>query len=286
MKKKTYEYLTFYSPSFVYIPYDNIENLSIRKDKKIYNNSIIGTRKDNSNIFSDVSGVLAGSMKMNYLSGHSESLIIENDFMDRKKVLNPYKDISSLNKNEINDLLIKHGLYKRLNSKSTLIVNSTYNSKNDIGDMFINYESYDEILETIDEILNVYNIKVCYIVVPHEDFVSIDAYNKYINAFDNICIVHSNKKFNDKSCVFYDVEDIMAAGKAIHQDSFFDSTMISIISDNNKVAIKTKVYSSLTEVLDTFKIKYKNKSVYINGNMYSDINDFVITRDVKIIEVK
>ena len=197
MKKKTYEYLTFYSPSFVYIPYDNIENLSIRKDKKIYNNSIIGTRKDNSNIFSDVSGVLAGSMKMNYLSGHSEALIIENDFMDRKKVLNPYKDISSLNKNEINDLLIKHGLYKRLNSKSTLIVNSTYNSKNDIGDMFINYESYDEILETIDEILNVYNIKVCYIVVPREDFVSIDAYNKYINAFDNICIVHSNKKFND-----------------------------------------------------------------------------------------
>lgn len=284
MKTKTYEYLTYYSPSFIYIPYDNIDTLNIRKDKKVFNNMHLGTRKDNSNIFSSVSGIIVGSKKMNYLDGTYDSLIIENDFIERRKKISPFKELSMLNKNEINDLLIKYGLYKRINSKTILIVKSTF-SKKDYGDMVINYESYEEILESIDELLEVYKIKNCYIVIPNDDLVSRSAFNKYINAFPNICITNSDKKIKNNKSVIYSIEDVLAVNKAVHLDYLLDNTMITINS-KDRIVVRVKLFSSLIEVLDALKIKYKNKKVYVNDKFIEDISDFVITRNIKIVEIK
>ncbi|UKI58107.1 MAG: hypothetical protein L6V81_01230 [Clostridium sp.] len=44
----------------------------------------------------------------------------------------------------------------------------------------------------------------------------------------NICLVHSNNKFKDSTCVFYSIEEILAIYKAIHLDYMYDNTIITI----------------------------------------------------------
>ena len=97
-----------------------------------------------------------------------------------------------------------------------------------------------EILEAIDEFMSAFGMKNCYICVDRNDLYSIEAYNKYINAFLNICMVHSNKKFKDSTCVFYSVEEILAIHKAISLDYMYDNTILTINNGkpNNLFIIK------------------------------------------------
>ena len=53
----------------------------------------------------------------------------------------------------------------KINSKTTLVVTSLYDKKYDLNDMVINYESYEEILEAIDEFMNKFNMKNCFLNV-------------------------------------------------------------------------------------------------------------------------
>ena len=104
---------------------------------------MLGTRKNGEKIFSPVSGIVIGK-KTTYYNGYSStSLVIENNFMDKRVKLNPVKNITKLKKSEIVSSLEKYGLNKKINSKTTLVVNSLYDKKYDLKDIVINYESYE-----------------------------------------------------------------------------------------------------------------------------------------------
>lgn len=282
--KNTLEYLTYYSPSFIYIPFDTKEKLLLKKDKSIYFNMHLGQTNKGENIFSPVSGEIKAIQKVNLIKGASDSLVIENNFIEYKKKINPYRNILSMKKEEIKELLIKYNLYQKTTSKTILVVTSKYNKKYDLGDMVINYESYEEILETIDELLGIYNIQNAYIVIPREDFISRSAYNKYINAFHNICIVSSLKKLKNNKCTFYDVEDILSINKAIHLDSIKDTKMITINYQKKPIILKVKLYTLLSELFFSLNIDYKNKKIYVNDTLI-DINNFIISNEVRSIKV-
>ena len=286
MAKKIQEYITYLSPEFIYIPFDNMETLRIKKSKNVYHNMSLGTRNDGTQIFSPVSGRIIGVKEMDFKNNRYNSLVIENNFIDKKEVLNPLRNVSKLKKSEIVESLNKYGLGKNLNSKTTLVVNSLYDKKYDLKDMVINYESYEEILEAIDEFMNVFNIKNCYICVDKNDLYSISAYEKYINAFLNICMVHSNKKFrNNNNVAFYNVEDILAIHKAMCLDYMYDNTIITI-NDGDTTIVKVKLYTSLYELLKALKISFNNKYVYVDKKEINNIKDFVIDRDVRSVIVR
>ena len=238
MAKKIQEYITYLSPNYIYVPFDNMELLRIKKSKNVYHNMSLGTTSDGKYIYSPVSGRIVGLKEMEYSGGKYNSLVIENDFIDKKEQLNPLKNVSKLKKADIIESLTKYGLNKSINSKTTLVVNSLYNKKYDLRDMVINHESYEEILEAIDEFMNVFNMKNCYICVDKNDLYSINAYEKYINAFLNICLVHSNKRFKDNKCVFYGVEDILAIHKAMCLDYMYDNTIITINHKGEPTIVK------------------------------------------------
>ena len=151
--------------------------------------------------------------------------------------------------------------------------------------MVINYESYEEIVEAIDEFMYIFNIKNCYICIDKNDLYSIDAYEKYVNAFLNICIVHSNRKFRDDTCVFYSVEEILAIHKAICLDYMYDNTIITI-NDGKPIIVKVKVFTSLYELFKALKVDYKSKDVYVDGNIIGEITDFVIDSTIRSIIIK
>lgn len=283
--KKVQEYITYLSPEFIYVPFDNIELLHIKKSKLVYNNTFLGTTNDGSKIFSPVSGKIIGVKDMIYNKKNSKALVIENDFIDRREKLNPTRNMSKLKRSEIVESLEKYGLNKKINSKTTLVVNSLYDKNNDLKDMVINYESYEEILEAIDEFMNIFNMKTCYICVDRDDLISISAYEKYINAFLNICLVHSNKKFKDSTCVFYSVEEILAIYKAIHLDYMYDNTIITI-NDGSPTIVKVKLYTPLCELLRALKMSVRDSEIFVNGKKQENILNFVIDSTVRSVTIK
>lgn len=283
--KKVQEYITYLSPEFIYVPFDNIELLHIKKSKLVYNNTFLGTTNDGSKIFSPVSGKIIGVKDMIYNNKNSKALVIENDFIDRREKLNPTRNMSKLKRSEIVESLEKYGLNKKINSKTTLVVNSLYDKNNDLKDMVINYESYEEILEAIDEFMDIFNMKTCYICVDRDDLISISAYEKYINAFLNICLVHSNKKFKDSTCVFYSVEEILAIYKAIHLDYMYDNTIITI-NNGSPTIVKVKLYTPLCELLRALKMSIRDSEIFVNGKKQENILNFVIDSTVRSVTIK
>jgi len=284
-EKKAQEYITYFTPEFIYVPFDNINLLELSKNKKVYNNQLLGTKNDGTKIFSPVSGSVVGVRKSFYNGYESDSLVIENDFIDRRVKLNPTKSISKIKKSEIVESLEKYGLNKKINSKTTLVVNSLYDKNYDLKDLVINVESYEEILEAIDEFMEIFNMKTCYLCIDRNDLYSINAYEKYVNAFLNICIVHSNKKFKDSKCVFYSIEEILAIYKAIHMDYMYDNTIITI-NNGKTTVVKVKVYSALYETLEALKIPYKTKVVYVNNIKVENVKAFVIDSSVRSVVIK
>ena len=286
MKKKFQEYLTYLSPEFIYIPFDKMELLKIKSSKTVLNNTFLGNMEDGRNIFSPVSGKILGIKEMQFNGKKSNCLVVENDFIDKREKLNPSRSISKVKKSELKESLDKYGLNKKINSKTTLVVNSYYDKKTDLKDVVINYESYEEILEAIDEFMSIFNMKNCYICIDKADLYSIHSYEKYINAFLNICIVHSNRKFKDENCVFYTIEEILAIYRAIHQDYVYDNTIITIYDGVESTVVKVKLYTSLNELLKVLKITSKGKSILVNGTVIDDSKDFVIDSTVRSVIIK
>lgn len=285
MAKEIQEYITYLSPEFIYVPFDSIDKLQLSKNKLVNHNTLLGERDNGKKIFSPVSGKVIGAKEMIYKSGKCKSLVIENDFIDKKEKLNPTRNLSKTKKSDIVESLKKYGLDNKINSKTTLVVNSLYDKNYDLKDMVINYECYEEILEAIDEFMSAFGMKNCYVCVDRNDLYSIEAYNKYINAFLNICMVHSNKKFKDSTCVFYSVEEILAIHKAISLDYMYDNTILTI-NNGKPTIVKVKLYTSLVELLEALKIPYKTKKIYIDSNIIDNPSDFIIDSSVRSVIVK
>ena len=285
MAKEIQEYITYFSPEFIYVPFDSVDKLQLSKNKLVNHNTLLGERDNGKKIFSPVSGKVIGAKEMIYKSGKCKSLVIENDFIDKKEKLNPTRNLSKTKKSDIVESLKKYGLDNKINSKTTLVVNSLYDKNYDLKDMVINYECYEEILEAIDEFMSAFGMKNCYICVDRNDLYSIEAYNKYINAFLNICMVHSNKKFKDSTCVFYNVEEILAIHKAISLDYMYDNTILTI-NNGKPTIVKVKLYTSLVELLETLKIPYKTKKIYVDNNIIDNPSDFIIDSSVRSVIVK
>ena len=285
MSKEIQKYITYLSPEFIYVPFDRMDLLHIKRSKLVQNNYYLGQNNDGKRLFSPVSGKIIGTREMSFLNKKSNTLVIENNFIDKREKLNPFKSISKLKKADIIESLAKYNLNKKINSKTTLVVTSLYNKKYDLGDMVINYESYEQILEAIDEFLDIFNMKNCYICIDKNDLYSITAYEKYINAFLNICIVHSNKKFKDSKCEFYSIEEILAIYRAIHLDYLYDNTIITIYNGETTV-VKVKIYSELKELLNALKIPFRSKSIYVNDKKIDNLSSFVIDSSVRSVVIK
>ena len=285
MEKQVQEYITYLTPEYIYIPYDNEMLLTLNKNKLVYHNMSLGTNNDGSEIFSPVSGKIIGIKEMEFNNKKSNTLVIMNDYKDKREKLNPSRNINKVKKSDIVASLQKYNLNKKINSKTTLVVNSLYNKNYDLKDMVINYESYEGILEAIDEFMSIFNMKNCYICIPKTDLYSTYAYEKYINAFMNICLVHSNSKFKDSTCVFYSIEEILAIHKAIHLDYMYDNTIITINSGKSTI-VKVKLYTSLYEVLKALRIAYKGKKILVNNKEINEIKDFVIDSSIRSVIIK
>ena len=56
MSKEIQKYITYLSPEFIYVPFDRMDLLHIKRSKLVQNNYYLGQNNDGKRLFSPVSG--------------------------------------------------------------------------------------------------------------------------------------------------------------------------------------------------------------------------------------
>ena len=191
-------------PNKVYIPLINngvICECIVKKGKKVKKGTQIGVRKDiDFPILSSVSGTVIDIKKCLYLNGENvPCVVIENDKMEKvvKKVLK--EDIADYKKEEFIELLRKCAIVgmggsdfptflKYKIDANTLIVNAVECEPYISSDIMLIKLKAEMILESINAIMKINNIKKCYIAYKEKNTIIKDSFNKYIKKYKNISL--------------------------------------------------------------------------------------------------
>lgn len=198
------EIIDFSSPSRVCVPLMN-NNTSceclVKKGKKVRKGTIIGIRKNmDFPILSPVSGTVIGIDKCLYLNGEEvDCVVIENDKKENviKKIL--VKDITKYTKDEFVELLRKCAVtgmggsdfptfFKYKSDASFLIVNAVECEPYLTADMMLVKLKAEAILESIDAIRKINNIKKCFIAFKENNEIVRNAFLEYIGNYENIIL--------------------------------------------------------------------------------------------------
>lgn len=255
-------------PKIVYIPLLEDITLLVNKDDYVFKGSILAKikGKNNKNIYSSVSGKIKGfEEKRIHNNLIVKCIVIENDFQER--IESGYDKIKNLN------VISKTTFFKTLENFGIQNIACFNNLR--IDTLIINIEKYEalmyqkceEILETIDLILEINNINKVIIISKNKNLIKI--INNYIGTYLNIKvkrIYKTNKKtytINDIGFI-YNIYEILKYNKPITE---------KIISINN-INILVKIGTSITEIMEYIGI----------DNGYN--KDLIITNDLSIIDLE
>lgn len=202
--------LLFYRrPKFIYIPLisGNDKNITVlvKKGDYVYKGSIIGKRKGKMSlpIFSSVSGTVLDIVPKTYLDGNTiNCVVIENDFKEKIEIQpQPKEKINDYTKSEFIKILKNNGIcglggsgfptYVKYDTDmpiNTLIVNAVECEPYITADVIIMKEKAEEILETIDAIMDINGIKDCYIALKKDSKI-LKLYQNYLGTYPRIKIV-------------------------------------------------------------------------------------------------
>lgn len=201
----TSEVVDFSNPKKVYVPLINQSVLCkcvTKIGKTVKKGTIIGKREDlDFPILSPVSGEVVDIKKMLHNSGKEvDCVVIENDFNEtqQKKVL--IKDITNYTKDEFIEILRSCGVVgmggsefptflKYKGDSEILIVNAVECEPYLSADTMLVKLKADIILESIDAIRKINNMKKCFIAYKETNKTISDAFMRYIGNYEDIVLI-------------------------------------------------------------------------------------------------
>ena len=198
----------FSEPDYVYIPLISYNNTSFDVKVKISDYVLkgqilaISDDKFSFPIHSSVSGTVKGIEKHSYIDNTLiDTIVIENDFLEKEKKIGSVKKINNYSIEEVLELLknagvvgmsgtnyptyYKYGTELKIN---TLIVNAVEAESYITSDFTILNSKTSEILETIDALLEIFNINECIIAVKDFNKKAVDDLIQYIGSYTKIKI--------------------------------------------------------------------------------------------------
>ncbi len=312
-------------PKVVYIPLvngnDTDVTLLVKKDDDVKLGKMIAKTKGDMRIpiLSSVSGRVVDITEKEYLNGKKvKCVVIENDFDDE---LNKEKVNKKYNKQEFIELLQEKGIvgmsgtsfptyvkYDSTKKIKTLIVNATSCDPYVASDFVLIKEHPEEILEAIDMIMEINDIKECFIAIKKDNKELKDLFDSYSGTYPSIKIsllpsfypigyerllVKYIKKETyknvplEKGIVVNNISTIYA----IYQALMFDNPLVErVITINgltdNKLNVLVKIGTSVKEIIENYG-KINNDLVYItNGVMMGnrvDVNELVVSSNLNSI---
>ncbi len=303
MKKEVkLNYLSFMTPEYLYVPFDNKESLKIPRNKNVYCGSLLGNKLNNDNIYSSASGTIIGVKSLMTIKGLSNVLIIENDYRDkRQKIIGSKRDITSFKKKETYDILKCINLDKTFSNKKYLLINVTYDKKNDLANMFLVSENIHKFLEVVDALLSIFELKEVIFFVNRKDKITQDSLSKYIGSYLNVNVSTTSKNIKDNilaktmfgkkstECVVYNAFELFEIYNILKNSKITTEKFITIYGHNVETKVLyTKIGISIEEVLTVMRLKTIAKSISLitsEEEINVDRNETIVTRDVKAIKI-
>lgn len=257
-------FVSVMTSEFIYIPYSNKTDLSI-KNLMVKKNELINVKD---NIYSPVSGKAYAYTEIPSLNGNAKSLIIENDFLDTMDNTFQVENIYKIDKDKIKSIV------GNINSFTLKI---SFENKYDLKDYYILKDNVLNVLETLNLISEIYDMDVS-ILINKKDTRTYQLLFNYMGTYPNINIIFSTK---GETKSIYDVIDIF---NIIKNKASRDYIYFTLINKNTLNVVKAKRYSNLKDVLVELKIVTSN--LVVNNTMQLDNPNFLIDDNISLVVLK
>lgn len=322
--------LSFLNPDNIYIPLasgtdTNIE-CRVKEGDKVFKGEIIGVRKGNfkTPIFSSVSGQVVGFEEVSTNSLEKVlAVVIKND--KKEKIITEQiirKELNSVKKDEFLDIVEKCGIigmggagfptfykYKTTEKINTLIINAVECEPYITADYVLIKEKIEDILETIDAILEINDINEAIIAIKskHKDLIKI--IQKYIGSYLKISIKEVPDKYPmgwervlikkvkgvtydklpiEKGIVVNNVSTIYAISSALKYNKPLIERIVTFTGDglSKPKNVLLKMGTKVSDVFESLGIK-KNVKIIAGGPMMGVLSseDLVVTPDLNNVLV-
>lgn len=293
LKDTVTEYL---NPNYIYLPV-NDDKLLINPKDYIYKGKEILKNK-----YSPISGRIVGLKNLT----DDKFLVVENDFKEKlENKVSLRKNLNKLSKDELLELVknLDLKLYEKLNCNFSKIIINCIEEQLYVGNyMFLVKEYSNELLEILNNISNILELKEITIIVKDTDYNIIDYLNNIVGIYPNINIKFLPNKYliSEKSilCKYLNINEhfiylnIMELynlynflkRKRIVEDKFLTITGNAI---ENPQVFKCKMYTKLDDIITNFiKFKSENYVIIVNNllsNHFCDAKELIVTEDIDSI---
>ena len=293
LKDTVTEYL---NPNYIYLPV-NDDKLLINPKDYIYKGKEILKNK-----YSPISGRIVGLKNLT----DDKFLVVENDFKEKlENKVSLRKNVNKMSKEQLLELVKNFDLklYEKLNCNFSKIIINCIEEQLYVGNyMFLVKEYSNELLEILNDISNILELKEITIIVKDTDYNIIDYLNNIVGIYPNINIKFLPNKYliSEKSilCKYLNINEhfiylnIMELynlynflkRKRIVEDKFLTITGNAI---ENPQVFKCKMYTKLDDIITNFiKFKSENYVIIVNNllsNHFCDAKELIVTDDIDSI---
>ena len=293
LKDTVTEYL---NPNYIYLPV-NDDKLIINPKDYIYKGKEILKNK-----YLPISGRIVGLKNLT----DDKFLVVENDFKEKlENKVSLRKNLNKMSKDELLELIKNFDLklYEKLNCNFSKIIINCIEEQLYVGNyMFLVKEYSNELLEILNNISNILELKEITIIVKDTDYNIIDYLNNIVGIYPNINIKFLPNKYliSEKSilCKYLNINEHFIylnitelynlynflKRKRIVEDKFLTITGNAI---ENPQVFKCKMYTKLDDIITNFiKFKSENYVIIVNNllsNHFCDAKELIVTDDIDSI---
>ena len=300
IKQKNKNYLTFITPDFVYIPI-HTKTVAYAPKTYVYDSTLLLIDDNGKQIYSSVSGTLIGLAHVMTSNGRTNSMVIENDFLEKKRSFKGQKrQIFKMKSDEMLDTLDLFNLNYGFLDIESLIISISYDKNYNISDRELLKEKVVELLEIVDALSTSFNIKSVIFAVNEEDDVSYDTINEYIGTYQNFLLTTTKFNYSEKDKLakklignnskkhsVISLCDLDAIGCALKSKRLLKNKFITITGGNLKepIVVYVKIGTCTSELLANLNIKYDISALKLIGSASEIVgkNEGIVTRDLETI---
>lgn len=295
---------------FCYIPiYPNYE-VQVKENQTVFKSQCI-MLENNQEITSPISGIVRGVKEVNTIDGVYPALVIENDFKEKEinnKGINKnfstykFKDLESLFKKyyvPVLDELLEPVTFNK--DIDILIINTIDDEPYVANNNILIMNKLEDLLETIDVLSIILNVKETYITVNAVETDLIDSLMKIIGTYPNIKLklidnfypLNLTEKFKKNSNLkIINIVTLNAIDYVLKKEKNISEKLITITGEyaSKKEVLLVKLGTDLSNIIKEYLPKEKKEKiqVIVNGLMTGKelINlNLIVTPNLKSIHI-
>ena len=293
LKDTVTEYL---NPNYIYLPV-NDDKLLINPKDYIYKGKEILKNK-----YSPISGRIVGLKNLT----DDKFLVVENDFKEKlENKVSLRKNVNKMSKDQLLELVKNFDLklYEKLNCNFSKIIINCIEEQLYVGNyMFLVKEYSNELLEILNTISNILELKEITIIVKDTDYNIIDYLNNIVGIYPNINIKFLPNKYliSEKSIlckylninehfIYLNIMELYNLYNFLKRKRIVENKFLTITGNaiENPQVFKCKMYTKLDDIITNFiKFKSENYVIIVNNllsNHFCDAKELIVTEDIDSI---